>query len=292
MGLALLPKSSGAQSALGYFPIPTRAFVVEGGSIGLQAGVMRNREVQAGSAGESRHPTKYFLIVRNETDAIVMVTVEWQFPGEDWKRGGASPIERGKDLAFWQNKLGVIADTNINVRVTVYAARTPLTQIGSEETFLLFTSAEREEFLAANFSEGRNSMMTGWPEMGRPATNIPGTLADAELQTDIQLLLWKEESKQHRSCKHEAQRVEPAPLDSSAIIAGMLAEGGKAAKVAQRVVQRARDTAQQAAVRLERWTMGSCGVATTYEVLEMPSRGGGTDIIVRRAAEDTTTRRP
>lgn len=291
IGLFLCPQPGDAQGSVGYFPIPTRAFVVDGGSIGLQSGVMRNPRAQAGDSGASRYPTRYFLMIRNETQAHVVAGVEWQFPGEEWKKGGGTGIAPGKDMAFWQDKFGVIADTAINVRVTVWAAKTPLTVIGSEETFLRFSSAERDGFLSVAFAQGQNTMMTGWPEMGHPATDIPGTRVGAELQSDIQLLLWKEESKRHRDCKHETAQVTPAPLDSSAIIAGMLAAGGAPAKAARNLLKKARDVPQSGMVHHERWVMKSCDVLTTYEVLLAPARRGGTDIIVQ-AAHDTTARKP
>lgn len=291
-GLVLHPQRDDAQSSVGYFPIPTRAFVIEGGFIGLQSGVMRNPKVEPAAEGDARYPVRYFLMTRNETQAPVVLGVEWQFPGEEWKKGGQTGILPGKDMAFWQDKLGLLADTAINVRVTVWAAKTPLTVIGSEETLLRFSSAERDAFLSVVFAQGKSTMMTGWPEMGHPASEIPGTQAGAELQNDIQLLLWKEESKQHRDCRHETVVVTPARLDSSAVIADMLAAGGDPAKAARKLVQQASNPNKSGVVRLERWVMKSCDSVSTYEVLLAPAKRGGTDIIVHTAARDTTTHRP
>jgi hypothetical protein len=178
-----------------------------------------------------------------------------------------------------------VSDAPINIRIAVFADEARTRHLGSEETFLLFTNAERETFLKTAFREGRNTLMTGWPEMGHPDQNVPGTLADAELQTDIQLLLWKEESKQHRDCTHESSRAEPAPADSSSIIAAMLAGDSAAATSARNLLERSRDTGQTGLVRLERWYVRSCDALTAYEVLLLASPGGGTDIIVRQAGE-------
>lgn len=287
LGLLLDPRSGDAQSTVGFFPIPTRAFVIGSGSIGLQSGVMRNRAVTPGDSGLARYPSRYFLVVRNETDSVVAIGVEWQFPGEDWKKGGLTGLVPGQDMAFWQDKLGVIADTAINVRVSVFAGRNSPTKIGSEETFLRFTSTERDEFLRVAFEQGHQTMMTGWPEMGHPADSIPGTQSDAQLTSDIQLFLWKEESKQHRDCKHETVRATPAVLDSSSIIAGMLASGGRPASAARNLIKKAHQGRERDVPHLEYWVMASCGDSTTYEVLLAPARRG-TDIIVRRAARDST----
>jgi hypothetical protein len=286
-----LARPGDAQSAIGFFPIPTRAFVVGGGSIGLQSGVMRNRAVHPADSGLARYPTRYFLVARNETDSVIAVGVEWQFPGEDWKKGGQTALVPGQDMAFWQDKLGVFADTAINVRVSVFAATNPPTKIGTEETFLRFTSTERDGFLRVAFEQGQQTMMTGWPEMGHPADSVPGTQADAELQSDIQLFLWKEESKQHRDCKHEAVRATPAVLDSSSIIAGMLAAGDRPASAARNLVKQAHQGRDREVPHLEYWVMTSCGDVTTYEVLLAPARQG-TDIIVRQAVRDSTAQKP
>jgi len=114
------------------------------------------------------------------------------------------------------------------------------------------------------------------------AKNIPGTRADAELQADIQLLLWREESKEHRDCLHETLRVQSLPLDSSVVIIEMLTAGGSPATAAQNLLQAARDTTPgDGMVHLERWVVKSCDTVTTYQVLLMPAAAGGTDIIVR-----------
>lgn len=281
-----------AQSAIGFFPIPTRAFVVGSGSIGLQSGVMRNRAVSPGDSGLARYPTRYFLVVRNETDSAVVVGIEWQFPGEDWKKGGLTALVRGQDMAFWQDKFGVIADTAINVRVSVFSgSATPPVKIGSEETSLRFTSSERDGFLRVAFEQGQQTMMTGWPEMGHPADSIPGTQSDAQLTSDIQLFLWKEESKQHRDCRHEALRATPAVLDSSTIIAGMLATGGRAASAARNLIKKAHQGRDREVPHLEYWVIASCGDSTTYEVLLAPARRG-TDIIVHRTVRDSPSGKP
>lgn len=306
--LALCTRSSNAQNALAHLKFPTRAFLVEGGSIALQAGVMQNPDVERLPFGKFRYPTRYFVTVMNETGGPVWAEIEWRFPGEKPKPYKGSRIDPGETSWFWWNTWGVSTEKPINIRISVYSDERLTSKIGSEETFMLFDAGkDKEEFLRSfsgdvwsalrepesrKRSPRRGVMWSGWPEMGHVAKNVQGTLADAELQGDIQLLLWKEESKQHRDCKHETVRAEPAPLESSAIITGMLAAGGTTATAAQNLLERARDPVQQGVVHLERWVMGSCGILTTYEVLLMPSPGAGTDIIIKKAAEETAAQKP
>lgn len=208
------------------------------------------------------------------------------FPGEDWTPGDTDKLNAGRCTLSLQKRLGVVADTPVQVRIAVYADKKRSRSLGVEETFLLFTAAERDGFLET-LAAGGSTLMSGWPEMGHPATDVPGTLADDQLQTDIQLLIWKEESKSHRDCEHEALRAEEAPLDTSAAVRAMLAEAqaahaGRAERAAQQ--NQRRDTTQ-AVVRLERWFMKSCEALTTYLTLLVPTPGGGTDVVVRRVAE-------
>jgi len=284
IALALCPGWIEAQYPFCYLPLPTRAFVVEGGAIALQAFVTPNREARPGTSGDARYPTGYVLIVRNETGRTLWATVDWRFPGEEWKSRDANKMNAGDCTVSLHNRLGVVADTPIQVRIAVYGDKKRGRTLGVEEASLLFTAAEREQFLEA-YAAGGNTLMTGWPEMGHPATDVPGTIADADLQADIQLLIWKEESKAHRDCTHEALRAEAAPLDTSAVVRAMLAEAQTArARRAERAARQnqRRDTAQ-AVVRLERWFMRSCDALTTYLALLVPTPDiGGTDVVVRR----------
>jgi hypothetical protein len=241
---------------------------------------MRSPDIPPGRIGKFRHPTKYFLTLVNETNTPVWIELEWRFPGEDAKQFRTGRIESAKSYQSWRNTFGVVSDKPIGLRIVVFADEARARLLGSEETFFLFTRDERDAFIRASFSQKQNIIMTGWPEMGSLATDVPGTLADAELQTDIQLLLWKEESKQHRDCKHEAVRAEPVPLDSSAIVADMLADSTVTA-AARSLVERAREATQPGVVRVERWLLKSCEAETAYEVLLVASPGGGTDVVAR-----------
>jgi len=284
VALALRPGWIEAQYPFCYLPLPTRAFVVEGGAIALQAFVAPNRDERPGAAGDARYPTGYFLIVRNEAVHTVWASVDWRFPGEEWKSGKPDKLNAGDCIVSLQNRLGVVADTSIQVRIAVYGDKKRARTLAVEATSLRFSAAEREQFLEA-YAAGGNSLMTGWPEMGRPATDVPGTMADGDLQTDIQLLIWKEESKAHRDCTHEALRAEATPLDTSAVVRAMLAEAqaGRARRAERAARQNQRRDTAQAEVRLERWFMKSCDALTTYLALLVPTRDiGGADVVIRR----------
>lgn len=276
---------------------PTRAFRVQGGAIALQGGVMGNPEVPAGIGfGNMRYPTRYFVTVINETDVPVWADIEWYFPKKSKKKKPKKIQGRRLDPSdsymFFRNTFGVIADQAIPIKILVYADEARMNKLGQEETFLYFGKDDKEAFLA-HFAElspdtrtGARTLpvISGWPEMTRPSTNVPGTQADAELQRDIQRLLWKEQSKEFRDCVHKALRAEPSRFDTSVIVAGMPPDGRTAGKRLY----------AKGDLFFEKWLVESCNVISTYEVALMRSPAGGTDIFVEKIAEKTagaTTRK-
>jgi hypothetical protein len=266
------------QDTLGPSRLPTRAFLVQGGSIALQAGVMRNPDIQPLPIGKFRYPTRYFITVMNETAVPVWVDVEWQFPEEKPKTWKGKRLESGRSFATWRTAFSVMEDQPIHLRFAVYSDEAHTTQIGAEDTFMRFAKSEKEAFLK-NFSRSQGlPLISGWPELGAFADSVPGTLADSRLQGDIQLLVWKEESKLHRDCTHEMLGAEATPLDGSALLTTMRRTDSVAAA---QLLLRAQDPAAEHPVRLERWRVRSCETITTYEVLFSAAAGGGTDLLVR-----------
>jgi hypothetical protein len=175
----ILSASAAAQGSLGFpFNLPTRAFRVEGGAVALQAFVAPRR-MRSGNPGAAGYPTVYQLWVRNETQARVWASIQWRFPGGDWTSEKSLRLDPQQFSVSARDTFGVIADTAIAVRVSIYSDKQLSKVLGSEETFLLFPGAEREEFIRSN-SAGHPVLMTGWAEMGHPATDIAGTGADPE----------------------------------------------------------------------------------------------------------------
>jgi hypothetical protein len=276
------PALVAAQGTAGLPGFPTRAFLVEGGAIALQAGVMRDPQVQPMPIGKFKYPTVYFVTVSNETRAPVWVDLEWQFPGDKPHQTKGKRLDLGGSFMFSRSTFGVIDGEPINLRFLVYTDDGRSNKIGSEETFMQFEKADKEAFIK-NFSKSHGlALISGWPEMGAVADSVPGTIADAKLQRDVQLLLWKEESKYHRDCKHEVRGAEPASLDSSATLAAMLmVDSAEAA----RLLARTQDTTPAGRVQFEHWRVKSCDFQTTYEVLLQGSPSGGTDFAVRKVPE-------
>jgi hypothetical protein len=88
LGLLILGAGpAGGQAPLCDLPLPTRAFVVEGGAIALRAFVARNGDVRPGASGDARYPTAYILIVTNETDHAVWAGVDCRSPVRTGRRG-------------------------------------------------------------------------------------------------------------------------------------------------------------------------------------------------------------
>jgi hypothetical protein len=272
----------------GLTQLPARAFLVEGGAVALHAGVMRNFDVPPGPSGESRYPTKYFVTVTNEAKGPVWADLEWRFPGDRPHLESGGRLEPGQSRDFLKAAWGVIEEQPLDIRISIYSDEGRTHKIGSEDTFLRFGKHDTEAFLE-NFWRSkpqRYRIVSGWPEMVPLRDTVPGAIGSAKVQRSIQLLLWKEESKQHRDCKHEIVRVEPAPLDSSVVLTHMLATGGAAADAARTLLRAGPDTLEQGAAHLERWVLQSCGVVTTYQVLRMTPPGEEPQIIAHKVAEE------
>jgi hypothetical protein len=261
--------------------LPTRAFVVHEGAIALQAGVMRDPQIRPMPLGKFRYPTRYFVTVRNETTAPVWVALEWHFPGEKPHASQGKRLDPSAAYTTTRSTFGVIDEQPIGLRFTVYADEARSVSLGSEDTFMRFAKSEKEAFLK-NFARTDGlPLMSGWPEMGALADSVPGSLADRALRSDVQLLLWKEESKQHRDCRHDIVRATPASIDSSALVLALMASDSA---TAEHLLTRAHDPAQ-ASVHLERWVISSCDTISAYEVLLTAGSTGGTDILVRKAPD-------
>lgn len=104
-------------------------------------------------------------------------------------------------------------------------------------------------------------------------TEVPGTLADSELQAAITERLFSEESKLHGDCQHDVLRAEVYGEDDQSIITAKM--GSKAQEVEGRL--RAKGD-----MLVEKWIVKSCDNISAYEVLLTKAPGGGTDIIVQK----------
>ena len=119
-------------------------------------------------------------------------------------------------------------------------------------------------------------MINGWSEMPHPKTDIPGTVADADLQAGIQFSLWKEESKKYRDCQHETLRAESVDDETSTGVTSSMDETGERDKAAPKLQN----------VLREFWFIRSCDVTSKYEVLLAESSDGAAEIIVRKIGEN------
>ena len=113
-------------------------------------------------------------------------------------------------------------------------------------------------------------VISGWRDMPKPRTDVPGTAADPVLVVDIQQTLWKSDSTQRFTCEREVIDAEPLFVDDSLVVSGM----------GEEALERARGEQLQDLFFVERWRVRSCGVDVTYEVLLSASDRGGTDVMV------------
>jgi hypothetical protein len=257
--------------------LPARAFVVEGGSIGLTAGVMRNTEVARGPFGKLKYPTKYFIIATNETQAPVWIDIEWGFDEkEPPEKLSSKEVKPGEPYMVWRNTFGVVWDRDITVNVKVCADEARTKSLGVESTAMYFSEKEDKKGFQKSFdSTSALPVISGWKEMKHPGGPVEGTSADATLQNDIRLLLWKEESKRHRDCMHDMVRAEGYQPDSSANFARMSEDLRKSGA----------DLVAHGKAHFEKWMVKSCGTISSYEVLILTSAEGGTDFRVEKIGE-------
>lgn len=274
----LLPNSIFAAGNL-----PQKAFDVEEGFVAVAAGVMPSPAATSTlPIGKMKYPTRYFVQLRNESPYPVWLDATWTFPEKDKvvksKPVLSKKVPTGASYVFYSDKFGVIAGQPIIVDLQAWSEEKRVNRVGGQRAELLFDQAGIDAFLASFPSafKGKSSdyqqvgLISGLRDLPPPRTDVPGTVADATLQTDIQQLLWKFDSRKRWSCEREIVGAAPMDVGDSEILASRPVETRQQAELDQ-----FGDT-----LNLEQWTIRSCGQEIVYEVMMSASRAGGTDIAV------------
>lgn len=269
--------------AFGAQRLPEKAFDVEGGAVAVVAGVMPSpAATSALPIGKLKYPTRYFVELTNESPYPLWLDAAWTFPQKDkagkTKAVRSSKVPSGGTYVFYSDKLGVIAGQPIVVEIRAWSEEKRANLVGSQKAELLFDQVDIDAFLAsfpnafkAKPSDYQQSVViSGWHDLPAPRTDVPGTLADATLQADIQRILWKTDSRKRWSCEREILEAAAINVSDSEMLSSLSTENRQQAELDQ-----FGDT-----LNMEKWTIRSCGEGIVYEVMMTSSRAGGSDIAV------------
>lgn len=269
--------------------LPAKAISVEDGHVAVRAGVIPNPDAPAAlPIGKLKHPTRYFVDLVNESPYPVFLDATWSFPdGRDGKAKASKPVKSkkvppGGTYWFYADKLGVIVDKKIVVDIAVWADEKRTRRVGGQTMELAFSQADVDVFLANFPSAFKNTpkgapvaLISGWRDLPKPRSDVPGSSADAVLQKDIQHTLWKSDSIKRFTCERAIVDAEVISVDDSIMLSRMDGD----ARV------RAREEQASDMLGMERWRATSCGQDIVYEVLLSASDKGGTDVMVMEVTE-------
>lgn len=263
---------------------PQKAINIEDGVVAVRAGVMPNPVAPASlPIGNLKYPTRYFVVLANESPYPIWLDAAWKFPGaregktSKSKVVKSSKVPSGGSYWFFVDKLSVIADQPITIDINAWSDDKRTQRIGSQLAEIQFSQPDIDVFLANFPSAFRNQpksspavVISGWRDIPKPRADVPGTETDAVLATDVQHALWKFDSAQRFTCEREILSADPIHVDDSIAVMRMDEEARDKARLEQ----------EQGRFTIERWHVRSCGQDLVYEVLLSASVKGGTDIMI------------
>lgn len=280
---AVLSAFLSANAAHAATKLPEKAFDVEDGFVAVVAGVMPSpAAMSALPIGKLKYPTRYFVELRNESPYPLWLDAAWTFPEKGKavtsKTVRSKKVPSGGSYIFYSDKLGVIVEQPIVVDLQAWSDEKRVNRVGSQQAEMRFQQADVDAFLASfpspykgkSNDDSQAMIISGWRDLPAPRTDVPGTLADATLQADIQLLLWKSDSRKRWSCDREVVGAAAIDAADSEMLSAQSDETREQAQLDQ----------FGDVLNIERWTIRSCGQDFTYEVLMSASRAGGSDIAV------------
>ena len=264
---------------------PTRAFVIDGGSVAIQAGVKGDPVRPSLPFGNMKYPARYYVSLFNEADRTVWAKIHWYFPHKrkdkfTQKSSKVMELEAGGERHVWWAKSGIVADKDHPLKIIISTDKKQKDILHTEETHMYFAAVDVDVF-KDRFDDfvsqggGGLPLINGWQEMPNPQTDIPGTATVADLQRYIQFSLWREESKQYRDCNHDTLRAESADDQVSTVVVSSMSETG----------ERNEPVSKSQTMLREFWWVRSCDVTSKYEVLLAESSDGAAEITVTKIGE-------
>ncbi len=270
--------------------LPARVLEIKGGAIAFQSAVIVDTRRLLENPMFQDYPTKYILPTTNESDFPIWIEVEWRVPGEEpfVSFGELKPNHYG---VFYRKIKDIVWNTPISVRATIYADENKTDPLGTRDVVLQFQGGKDKELFMQTAKEvnrmatkigaalrGKVEMplLPGFQEMDL-SKPVRGTAADKKLTEDIQLLLWKNQSRQYWDCTHEilgAQKFVP----------------GKTAKF-ENLTAKDKNLIEEGLARgdisFEKWQIKSCDNVSTYLLLMGSSPTGGTDLVAIKIEENS-----
>lgn len=268
---------------------PQKAINIEDGVVAVRAGVIPNPVAPASlPVGNLKYPTRYFVALANESPYPIWLDAAWTFPGaregktSKSKVVKSSKVPSGGSYWFFVDKLSVIVDQPITIDISAWSDEKRTQRIGRQMAEMRFAQPDIDVFLANFPSAFRNQpkggpavVISGWRDIPKPRTDVPGTKTDAVLAADIQHALWKFDSARRFTCEREVLGADPILVDDSTAVMRMDEEARDKARIEQ----------DQGLFTVERWHVRSCGQDLVYEVLLSASVKGGTDIMIVDTAQ-------
>lgn len=268
----LIPSVCGAIGSM--YATPMRGISIEGGLVGVEAGVTTDPSRPPLPFGRLKNPTIYFVALTNETPATVWADVAVRLPGKPAAMKDFGSMAPG-NTGYWRwQSFGAVFDQPISVHVTLYNDRKKTSTLADKEMTMQLDSAEKDLLFnvpAAPAGETSIGVLSGWPEMRQAHCKFEGTTADDSLRWDICVRLWEHESVDHTQCEHQVVRAEPLDVTTSALLAAQPEE----------FRGRADAFHAQGNLKLEKWTLKRCDADVAYEVMMIKAPQGGTDFSVK-----------
>ena len=267
MSLLTLRDGGPIQKDLLFNGLPTRAFEFDGGVIAYQVFATRNT-----SSFADEWPVKYFLNIKNESKIQVYSIVEWQFTNKDIAKMSSKKYLPGYSYRIVKWGKGVMDEVELPLTISIFADMNHSKKVGEEKTVIFFDKKSADTFREA-IANNKFPLIIGFPEMKSSLikSNVPGASGDDTLQRDIQLLLWKEESRKRRDCEHEALKAKKVEIKTSKILSKFEIE---LKEITLRL-------AGKGLAFMEIWNIRSCETESSYEVLMVKDPKSGTNIITR-----------
>lgn len=269
--------------------LPARVLEIKGGAVAFQSAVIVDTRRPLENPMFQDYPTKYILPITNESDFLIWIEVEWRVPGEEpfMSFGKLKPKHYG---VFYRKIKDIVWNTPIPVRAAIYADKNKTSPLGERDIVLQFQGGKEKELFMQTAKEvnsmttkmgaahGRNvgmPLLPGFQEMNL-SKSVPGTAADQKLTENIQLLLWKNQSRQYWDCTHEI-------LGAKKFVPGKTAKFKNITIKDKNLIE---EGLARGDISFEKWQVRSYDNVSTYLVLMGRSPTGGTDLVAIKIEEN------